>query len=334
MAAEETPQIVQEIPIQKLVPCQLFEQGQPRTHYDEEGLEELADSIRQNGVLQPLLVRSLPNEKWEILGGHRRHLAAQKAHINSLPCIVREVDDDTARMLVVLDNLSREDFLPWEEGQAYRELMSRYDLSAQAIAQKTGKSEATIKERLVVADASEALRQGYLDGDLSMYALQEIARLPNEILSPKRCPGCQGVCAEDANACPACQTDLSGIYAFPAGNPQDAAARLCKQKTNGAVKDFVERVRESYGLARQTVQTSLGLDDQQLSQEAVEVRSKLQRMLEQVGIIGTWLLKDNNSKAVSEYSSTQKGAIRDQVTAARTVLARIEQAVTAQEVLL
>jgi len=315
------------VPLEALVDCALFDDGQPRTTYGDAELQELADSIQHQGLLEPLSVRPHPDRAgiYEVLGGHRRRRACALAEV---PVLVRDLDDDAAREVVLVDNLHREDFLPWEEGRGYAELMRR-GYSVAAIQQKTSKAEATIRNKMAVASIGERLQEWYVVGDLTEHALRALADLPDKVLSPKRCPACNGVNAEDAQECrnEACQCNLSDVLAFPAGNPQEAAARLCRGKQNGQIVEVVRAVQESYGLCDQVVQTSLGFNDLQVTEEAVEVKHKLARMLEQVGSVGVWLCRPGNRESVAEATVTQRAAILSQVEAARAVLSAVEREV-------
>ena len=313
------------VPLDAIRECSLFAEGQPRTAYLDEGMRELTDSILQNGVRQPLLVRPIGPNEYEVLGGHRRRRAAIEARLEAVPCVVEDLGDDEARLLVVLDNLNREDFLPWEEGRGYKTLMDG-GLSVAGIAQKTGRAVATIQDRIALAGVSEAMQSAYIDKRLTLYALQELAALPNRMMSPKSCPTCKGVNAEDAQKCGACGADLSGIMAFPAGNPQDAGTRLVLVRggSNGVVAEVLKAVRASYGLGQQVVQTSLGLNDLQIEQAAVEVKHEWELMLAKVARAVEGLADQRKRKRLLEATQTQRAGILQQITAARAALNAIE----------
>ena len=308
--------------VEQIVP----REGQPRQHFDGETIENLSISIRADGLNVPLTVRAHPTQEgmFDLLAGHRRLRACQLAGLEVVPVIVRDLDDTAAEALVFADNLHRVDLLPWEEGRGYQ-AMRETGMTLTQIRTATGSSESVIADRLAVAEAGEDLRAWYLENELTGRALVLLCELPNVVMSPKRCPGCEGVVREDADECPGCKADTSTVMAFPAGNPQHAAGRLAKGKQNGQVEDIVQRVRESYGLARQVVQTSLGLDDAQITQEAITIKTKLDSLMGDVGATGNWITRAENAKAVGAYTEAQKGVIRQQCEVWRSILKEIDK---------
>lgn len=120
---------------------------QPRRDFPAESLGELADSIREQGILQPLVVRR-QGEQYELIAGERRWRAAQLAGLTEVPVIVREADDTTALELMLVENLQREDLNPIDEAQGYAELMERFRLTQDAVATKVGRSRAAVANAL------------------------------------------------------------------------------------------------------------------------------------------------------------------------------------------
>lgn len=114
--------------------------GQPRTHFDEAALAELADSIRARGVIQPIIVRPLPQGGYQLVAGERRWRAAQKAQLHGIPALVRDLDDGEVMALALIENLQREDLNPVEEARAYRGLADRQGMSQAEIAKLVDKS--------------------------------------------------------------------------------------------------------------------------------------------------------------------------------------------------
>ena len=334
MATAETEQIVK-IPIGELVP----RENQHRQHFDEAGIVALAQSMTSSGFLSYITVRpaassesnSIPNGKYEVICGHRRLRAAQRAFIETIPCVVKDLSDAQATELELLDNLNNESPLPWEEGGGYRAMADTLGMSVESISAKAGKASATVRDRLAIAEACEGrwglkMRAAFIEKRLSVFALAELAALPEQDMAPKRCTGCQGVCKEHAEVCPACNTDISEVMAFSAGSPRGAVLGLLLNgaaKGNDQVGEVIEKVKASYGLAAQMVQTSLGFGDLQVSQRAVEVKTHLEKMLGEFGRMSEWLAKDSNMAAVSEYTPNQTKAVLSQVQAARAVLARV-----------
>ncbi len=136
---------------------------QPRRELDEEGLEELVRSIREKGVLQPLLVRR-KGEGYEIIAGERRWRAAIKAGIKKVPVIVRDVDDREALEVALVENLQRQDLNPLEEAEAYRRLMEDFGYTQEEVARRVGKDRSSVANTLrllkLPSEAKEALRDG------------------------------------------------------------------------------------------------------------------------------------------------------------------------------
>jgi len=123
---------------------------QPRQTVDQAGVDELATSIRQHGVLQPLLVRPDPTREGyhQIAAGERRWRAAQLALLQTVPCIVRELDDEAMEEIALVENIQRDDLTPLDEARAYRRLMDRLGLSMRALSERLGKSHTFVVDRL------------------------------------------------------------------------------------------------------------------------------------------------------------------------------------------
>src|SRR5260370_27914385 len=116
---------------------------QPRTHFREEALAELAQSIQVSGIIQPLVLRRI-GSRYQLLAGERRWRAAQRAGLSRVPAVVREVTDEAALEITLVENIQREDLNPIEEARAYERLMSEFHLTQEEVAAKTGKDRATI----------------------------------------------------------------------------------------------------------------------------------------------------------------------------------------------
>ncbi len=154
-----------QVPIERLHPSRV----QPRSHFDAEALDTLAASIREQGILQPILVRRHPERPsdFEIVAGERRWRAAQKAQLHEVPVVIRELDDSTALELALVENVQRQDLNPLEEAEGYRRLMEEFGHSQEALARLIGKSRPHIANTLRLLGLPEAVR-GYLeDGRLS-----------------------------------------------------------------------------------------------------------------------------------------------------------------------
>ena len=141
---------------------------QPRTRMDESALQELADSIRQHGVMQPILVRSLPEHRYEIIAGERRFRAAQLAGLDEVPVLVREVADEKALAMALIENVQREDLNPLEEAQALRRLIDEFGYSHEQAAEAIGRSRSATSNLLRLLNLAEPVQALLLAGDLDM----------------------------------------------------------------------------------------------------------------------------------------------------------------------
>jgi ParB/RepB/Spo0J family partition protein len=145
---------MREIPVGKILP----NPAQPRLSYDEDSLTELADSIREHGVLQPILVRPT-GAKFELIAGERRWRASSMAQRESIPAIVVELDQQTALELSIIENLQREDVSPLEEASMFRKMTETFGYSVRQLAQKIGKDKGYVENRLRLSDAPADVRE-------------------------------------------------------------------------------------------------------------------------------------------------------------------------------
>ena len=140
---------------------------QPRVDFDENALNELADSIRSQGVMQPIVVRSIGNDRFEIVAGERRWRASQIASLDVIPAIVRDISDETAIAMALIENIQRENLNPLEEARALKRLQTEFALSQQEVATAVGKSRPVIANLLrllsLEREVSEMLERGLLD---------------------------------------------------------------------------------------------------------------------------------------------------------------------------
>ena len=176
MASESAPDQgasrggVREIDLARIKP----NPNQPRIHFDEEALDELAESIRQRGVLQPILLRP-DGEDYLIIAGERRWRAAQRARIHSIPAIVREIDDSTTAELALIENIQRQDLNPLEEAEGYRQLMQSHGHSQDDVGRIVHKSRSHVANLLRLLDLPEFVRESLLKGDISMGHARAVA---------------------------------------------------------------------------------------------------------------------------------------------------------------
>jgi ParB family chromosome partitioning protein len=144
---------IREIPVGKILP----NPAQPRLSYEEDSLTELADSIREHGVLQPILVRPVGSQ-YELIAGERRWRASRLAQRESIPAIVAEFDDESALEVSIIENLQREDVSPLEEAAMFRK-MTELGYSVRQLAQKIGKDKGYVENRMRLADAPPEIRE-------------------------------------------------------------------------------------------------------------------------------------------------------------------------------
>ena len=140
---------------------------QPRIEFDEAALNELAESIKAQGVMQPIVVRSISADQFEIVAGERRWRASQIAGLDSIPALVRDISDETAIAMALIENIQRENLNPMEEARALKRLQSEFDLSQQEVANAVGKSRPVIANLLrllsLESGAAELLESGQID---------------------------------------------------------------------------------------------------------------------------------------------------------------------------
>ncbi len=153
--------------------------NQPRTHFNETLLNELADSIRENGVLQPLLVRK-KGEGYEIIAGERRYQASKIAGLEELPVIVKEVDDQKMLELALIENLQRSDLNPIEEAKGYRQLIKASGMTQEALSKAVSKSRSSITNSLRLLDLPEPVQQYLFEGRLTAGHARAILAVPYE----------------------------------------------------------------------------------------------------------------------------------------------------------
>jgi ParB family chromosome partitioning protein len=141
---------------------------QPRIDMHNESLEELADSIRVQGVVQPILVRPIDGSKYEIIAGERRWRAAQLAELQDVPVVVREIDDRTTIAVALIENIQRENLNPLEEAHALQRLIDEFDMTHQQAAEAVGRSRTAVSNLLRLLDLGEVATGMVQDGRLEM----------------------------------------------------------------------------------------------------------------------------------------------------------------------
>jgi len=174
-AAAEGGAGVREIEIARIKP----NPNQPRAFFDEEALDELAQSIGQRGVLQPILLRP-SGDGFQIIAGERRWRAAQRARLHTIPAIVRDgVDEGTTAELALIENIQREDLTAIEEAEAYRQLIDRHGHGQDEVGRLVHKSRSHVANLLRLLDLPQSVKQSLLRGDISMGHARAVATAPD-----------------------------------------------------------------------------------------------------------------------------------------------------------
>lgn len=166
----------------KDLPVDLIQRGkyQPRRDMDPQALEELANSIRVQGVMQPIVVRPIADGRFEIIAGERRWRATQQAGLNSIPAVIRDVPDEAAIAMALIENIQREDLNPIEEGIALQRLQQEFQLTQQQVADAVGKSRVSITNLLRLMSLPEDVKLLLERGDLEMGHARALLGLPAE----------------------------------------------------------------------------------------------------------------------------------------------------------
>lgn len=269
VSAVDTRERVERVQLDRIRPCPL----QPRKQFAPEALRELADSIREQGIIQPLIVRQR-NGQFELIAGERRWRAAQMLGLTEVPVIVREADDRAVLEMALIENLQRENLNPLEEAQGYSELIEKFNLRQEDVASKVGKSRAVVANSLRLLKLPPEV-QGYLrDGRLSVGHAKVILALDGLKL--------QNLAAERIlkKGLNVRQTEeLVAQLGARSGNGDSKASRA-KVITDSNVTDLENRLRERFG-------TKVNLRYRQ-GKGALEVHffsdDELDRVLQIVGI--------------------------------------------------
>ncbi|MFJ7953839.1 nucleoid occlusion protein [Lysinibacillus sp. NPDC096418] len=158
-AAEE----VIKLPIDKIVPNRF----QPRTIFDDDKIEELSRTIHTHGVIQPIVVRSTADNQYEIIAGERRYRAMKKLQWTEVPAIVRDLSDKETASIALIENLQREELTAIEEAVAYQKLLELHELTQEALAQRLGKGQSTVANKLRLLKLPEEVQQAILKREIS-----------------------------------------------------------------------------------------------------------------------------------------------------------------------
>lgn len=167
---------VQEIELTKIVP----NQNQPRTVFSEESIQELADTIYEHGLLQPIVLRKLDDDKYEIIAGERRFRAVTKLGYEKVPAIVKEMSDSESASLAIIENLHREGLTAIEEAKAYAHLMDLNELTQKNLAKEMGKSQGFVANKLRLLKLPTQVQDAILDRSITERHGRSLLTLPDE----------------------------------------------------------------------------------------------------------------------------------------------------------
>ncbi|MFB0975331.1 MAG: ParB/RepB/Spo0J family partition protein, partial [Tolumonas sp.] len=156
---------------------------QPRRDMSQEALEELASSIRAQGVIQPIVVRQVAEQQYEIIAGERRWRACQLVQLETVPCLVKNVEDNAAVAIALIENIQREDLNAIEEAVALQRLMTEFELSHQQVADAVGKSRSSVSNLLRLNQLNDDVKQLVEHGDLDMGHARALLGLDGELQS-------------------------------------------------------------------------------------------------------------------------------------------------------
>lgn len=175
VVAGETPEgELQQLPVEWLSRGRY----QPRRDMDPEALQELADSIKAQGILQPIVVRKMADKSYEIVAGERRWRAAQLAQLDSVPALVRDISDESAIALALIENIQREDLNPLEEALAMQRFADEFKLSHGQVADAVGKARATVTNLMRLLGLHDEVKKNLAHGDLDMGHARALLALP------------------------------------------------------------------------------------------------------------------------------------------------------------
>lgn len=170
-----------EIPISAIAPNGL----QPRSRFDEEALVTLTDSVRELGVLQPILVRPMGEGRYELIAGERRWRAARRAGLPTIPAVVREVNTQASLEQAVVENLHRQDLNAMEEAAAYQRLVEEFEMTQDQVARRVGKSRSAVANTLRLFQLPASVQRMVADGDLSPGHARALLSHPDRVLQER-----------------------------------------------------------------------------------------------------------------------------------------------------
>lgn len=185
-AGDAAPSVLTQEGELRLLPIQQIQPGkyQPRRHWNDEALDELAASIKAQGLIQPVVVREIGKNSYELIAGERRWRAAQRAQLSELPALVKAVPEAAVPAMALIENIQRQDLTPLEEADALKRLIDDFDLTHQQAADAVGRSRAAVSNMLRLTEMPESIKRLLDDGKLEMGHARCLLTLEESIAVP------------------------------------------------------------------------------------------------------------------------------------------------------
>ncbi|MDE2307577.1 MAG: ParB/RepB/Spo0J family partition protein [Xanthomonadaceae bacterium] len=179
-AGEASPSVIAQEGELRMLPIQQIQPGkyQPRRHWNDEALDELASSIKVQGLIQPVVVRALGRDSYELIAGERRWRAAQRAQLAELPALIKQVPEASVPAMALIENIQREDLTPLEEADALKRLIDDFDLTHQQAADAVGRSRASVSNLLRLTELPASIKKMLDEGRLEMGHARCLLTLP------------------------------------------------------------------------------------------------------------------------------------------------------------
>lgn len=176
LLSTDTLQRVEELPTEKIFPNQF----QPRTVFNEDKIAELAQTIKEHGIIQPIIVRKMGPDYYEIIAGERRFRASLTLEMETIPAVVQEMDDEEVAAIALIENLQREQLTPIEEAKAYRNLLDIQEVTQELLANRLGKSQSAIANKLRLLKLPEKVQAAVLNKQISERHARSLLALETE----------------------------------------------------------------------------------------------------------------------------------------------------------
>jgi ParB family chromosome partitioning protein len=228
---------VEQLPVAQLRPNPF----QPRQALGSETLQELVESIRQNGLLQPVVVRPVEEDGWEVVAGERRYRAVQELGWDHVPAVIRDVDDRTMLVLALIENLQREDLSPLDEAHAYRRLVDEFGLTQAQVAERVGRERSTVTNTIRLLGLPEPVQALLAEGKITAGHARALLGLSDEkrVIELARAAAAEGLSVREVEERVRRRRSTGKgprkPKAQPAGGPADPYARKAEQALSRAL---------------------------------------------------------------------------------------------------